>query len=369
MPSELCIACKVTLVMIYHFGTGKPLSTPGGTHSVVLGLAKAQERLGTKVVLVDQIKLFGQKYKSNVEISSQRDLHYVNEFHFCLSYLHVLLRNPLLVIRSNLNILHFHGPWYLESKIQNPKAHIRNFVKFVLEVILVHSFPRIICVSRAFADLLTEKYLVSAKKISVIPAGIDTNRFYPSPIRHQNERSASPLQIGTVRRLVPRMGLDFLITSMIEIENSFLTIAGTGPMHEQLNLLVKELNLEDKVKLIGFVPEKMLPRFYQNLDLCIIPSIALEGFCITALEAMACGTPVIASDLDGLKESVGNCDSRLLFKANSQSALVEKVEYARKNVVGNQKKFREYSLGYSWDSIALRLDNVIQLDLNKDVTG
>ena len=97
--------------------------------------------------ILDQIKLFGQKYKSNVEISSQRDLHYVNEFHFCLSYLHVLLRNPLLVIRSNLNILHFHGPWYLESKIQNPKAHIRNFVKFVLEVILVHSFPRIIRVS------------------------------------------------------------------------------------------------------------------------------------------------------------------------------------------------------------------------------
>lgn len=353
---------------IIHFGTGKPLTSPGGTHSVVLGLASAQERLGSKVVLVDQIKLFGQKYKTNAEFPIRTNLNYVNEFHFCLSYLHVLLRDPLVVLRSNLNILHFHGPWYLESKIQNPRARIRNFVKFVLEIILVHSFPRIICVSQAFADLLNQKYFVSTKKISVIPAGIDTSRFHPSVTHDHSVKSNCTLKIGTVRRLVPRMGLDILISSMSEIENSILTIAGTGPMEEQLNLLIKELALEDKVKLLGFVPEEDLPDFYQSLDLCVIPSIALEGFCITALEAMASGIPVIASDLDGLKESVGNCDPRLLFRANSKLALVEKVKFARENFVGNQIKFRDYSLKFSWDFIVIRLADLIQIELDKKVT-
>jgi len=346
-------------VVRIHYGTGKPLASPGGTHSVILGLSSAQEEINRIVIRVDQIKLLGKRYQSSSNLPKGSKLNYVNEFHFCLTYLYVLLRNPLLVLRSNLNILHFHGPWYLESKIQNPKARVRNSLKFILELTLLHSFPQIICVSQAFADLLTTRFKINSRKIAVISAGVDTNRFMPSSEPQKVGEVERALQIGTVRRLVPRMGLEILISSMLEIEDAYLTIVGIGPLEEQLKQLILELGLSERVTLSGYIRDENLPDYYKSIDLCVIPSIALEGFCVTALEAMACGIPVIATNLDGLKESVGKCDSRLLFEANSIPALVAQINLARKNFVGDSLRFRNYSLGYSWTSIALTLEELI----------
>ena len=342
-----------------HYGTGKPLTSPGGTHSVILGLSSAQEKINRIVIRVDQIKLLGKKYQSSSNLPKGRKLNYVNEFHFCLSYLYVLLRNPLLVLRSNLNILHFHGPWYLESKIQNPKARVRNSLKFILEFTLLHSFPQIICVSQAFAELLNTRFKIHPRKITVISAAVDTNRFMPSSEPQKVGGGERALHIGTVRRLVPRMGLEVLISSMLDIEDAYLTIVGIGPLEEQLKQLILDLGLSERVTLSGYVRDENLPDFYRNLDLCVIPSIALEGFCVTALEAMACGIPVIATNLEGLKETVGKCDSRLLFEANSIPALVAQISLAKENFVGDSLKFRKYSLRYSWTSIALTLEEMI----------
>ena len=343
-----------------HYGTGKPLTNPGGTHSVIRGISSAQKEINRIVILVDQIKLLGKKYQISSDLPKGSKLNYVNEFHFCLSYLHILLRDPLLVLRSDLNILHFHGPWYLESRIQNPKARIRNFSKFVLEFVLLHTFTQIVCVSEAFADLLSSRFKIDPRKITVIPAGIDTNRFTPTSESQQNGHLQRALQIGTVRRLVPRMGLEILISSMLEIGDAHLTIVGVGPLEDELKQLIQELGLSAKVTLSGYIKDENLPDFYRNIDLCVIPSTALEGFCITALEAMACGIPVIATNIDGLKESVGKCDSRLLFEANSIPALVAHINFARANFVGDSSRFRKYSIGYSWASIVLALEELIQ---------
>lgn len=348
-----------------HYGTGKPLTNPGGTHSVILGLSTAQEEIGKKVIRVDQIKLLGRKYRNSSDLPKESKLNYVNEFHFCLSYLHILLRNPMLVLGSDLNILHFHGPWYLESRIQNPQARIRNLLKFILEFALLHSFTQIICVSQSFADLLSARFKINSEKIAVISAGIDTNRFTPSSEPQKIGDAQRALQIGTVRRLVPRMGLEILISSMNEIEDAHLTIAGVGPLEEQLKQLILDLGLSERVTLSGYLEDKNLPDFYRNIDLCVIPSTALEGFCITALEAMACGIPVIATNLDGLKESVGKCDSRLLFEANSIPALVAQVNIARVDFLGDCSRFRNYALGYGWTSLALTLEELIQSKTKK----
>ena len=343
-----------------HYGTGRPLSNPGGTHSVIRGLSSAQEEINILVILVDQIKLLGKKYQTSSNLPKGSKINYVNEFHFCLSYLHILLRDPLLVLRSDLNILHFHGPWYLESRIQNPKAKIRNLFKFILEFALLHSFTQIVCVSQAFADLLSTRFKIDPRKITVISAGIDTNRFTPTSESQKISQPQRALQIGTVRRLVPRMGLEILISSMLEIEDAHLTIVGVGPLEEELKQLILELGLLEKVTLSGYIKDEDLPDFYRNIDLCVIPSTALEGFCITALEAMACGIPVIATNLDGLKESVGKCDSRLLFEGNSIPALVAQVNLAKESFVGDSARFRKYSLGYSWTKVALTLEELIQ---------
>ena len=355
------LVVKVISMIRIHFGTGSKLSMPGGTHSVIIGLSDAQKELGHNVIIVDQIKFFGKAFNSTVPIKSIHRSKYVNEFHFCLSFLHILLRHPRLIFRAEMNILHFHGPWYLESKMQKPQAKLKNSFKLLLEFFILHSFRRIVCVSHAFKNILETTYRINPKRITVIPIGIDSVRFKPIQNNRSKQLSKSEMHLGTVRRLVPRMGLEILIESMCYVDSSRLTIAGIGPLENDLKKLVAKLGLNSKVKFVGYIQPEDLPTFYRSLDLCVIPSVALEGFCLTALEAMACGIPVIATNLDGLKESVGKCDSRLLFEANSITALVAQISLAKDNFVGDFLKFRQYSLGYSWTSIALTLEELIQL--------
>lgn len=361
MSLALTLIGKVTSMTRIHFGTGSKLAKPGGTHSVIIGLSGAQKELGHTVIVVDQIKLFGKAFNSTVPIKSIHRSKYVNEFHFCLSFLHILIRHPRLILRAEMNILHFHGPWYLESKTQKPRAKLKNSFKFLLEFFILHSFRRIVCVSHAFENILKTTYKINPKRIAVIPVGIDLVRFKPVQNNRTSELDKSEMRIGTVRRLVPRMGLEILIESMCYVDSSTLTIAGIGPLENDLKKLVANLGLDSKVKFAGYIQPEDLPTFYRSLDLCVIPSVALEGFCLTALEAMACGIAVIATNLDGLKESVGKCDSRLLFEANSITALVAQISLAKDHFVGDFSKFRQYSLGYSWTSIALTLEELIQL--------
>lgn len=339
-----------------HYGTGKSISSPGGTHSVILGLSNAQKKFGKTVIVVDQIKLFGHKFRTSSPIPKNLHTDFSNEFHFCLSFLHVMVRNPRLILKSKINVFHFHGPWYLESKIQNPKARIRNLLKLLLEISVFRQFPLIICVSQAFADILVNFYHVKPSKIRVIPAGIDEERFSLGANRREFGDHHTEIHIGTVRRLVPRMGLEVLIESMRELDNCKLRIAGIGYLERDLAELVEKLGLRKRVEFVGYIEEADLPNFYRSLDLCVIPSIALEGFCITALEAMACGTPVIASKLGGLIESVGQCDPNLLFTPNSISAIVSKIQFAKSNYLGNYGKFRNYALQYNWKLIAEKVE-------------
>lgn len=345
--------------MRIHFGTGKPISNPGGTHSVILGLAHAQEQIGASVIVVDQIKLFGPKYHMSSSISITSSARHVNEFHFCLSALHILIRNPFLILRAKMNILHFHGPWHLESKFQDPSARLRNFFKFIIEFIVVRSFQNIICVSQAFAEILISQYRVRPERITVIPAGIDTERFAPLKNMDLNRRTDRKFHIGTVRRLVPRMGLEILIESMSYMPDCRLTLVGTGISETDLRDLCLKLGISDRVDFAGYVEDSKLADFYRNLDLCVIPSVALEGFCITAIEAMACGIPVIASNLDGLKESVGSCSGDLLFEPNSSVALADKVSQIRKEYVGEKELFRIHAMKFDWLRIALRLESEV----------
>lgn len=364
----LTFIVKVTSMTRIHFGTGSKLAKPGGTHSVIIGLSNAQKLLGHTVFTVDEIKLFGKAFNSAIPLKSIYKSKYVNEFHFCLSFLHVLIRKPKLVLYAEMNILHFHGPWYLESKQQKPRSNIKNLFKLILEFFILHSFRRIVCVSQAFANILESTYRVNPKRIAVIPAGIDLDRFKPGRDNRRNNLHKPQIQIGTVRRLVPRMGLEVLIESMCQVDDCVLTIAGIGPLENDLRRLVTKLGLNSKVKFTGYIKPEDLPSFYRSLDLCVIPSVALEGFCLTALEAMACGVPVIASNLDGLRESVGTFDPKLLFEPNSVRALISHLEMAKQHLVGKGDEFRDYSVNYGWQKIGLEIENLIATDQSRKRT-
>jgi glycosyltransferase involved in cell wall biosynthesis len=172
------------------------------------------------------------------------------------------------------------------------------------------SAQRVIVMSYAFADVATGSYGVPADRIRVIPGAADLERFQVETTRDRARRMLGwpidrPLLLS-VRRLVHRTGVDRLIEAMpvvrAEVPNVLLLIGGNGPLRAALESRVRALDLEDTVRFLGFVPDESLPLAYRAANLNVIPTTALEGFGLTAVEALAAGTPSVVTPIGGLPE-------------------------------------------------------------------
>ncbi|HRR39717.1 MAG TPA: glycosyltransferase, partial [Syntrophales bacterium] len=122
-------------------------------------------------------------------------------------------------------------------------------------------------------------------------------RFHPSGDRRDIRRRLGIPEnravILTVRNLVPRMGLENLITAMKDVVKALpdvlLIIGGSGPLREKLLRLACELQLSDSIRFTGFIRDEELPDYYRAADIFVLPTIELEGFGLVTLEALACG--------------------------------------------------------------------------------
>jgi glycosyltransferase involved in cell wall biosynthesis len=181
---------------------------------------------------------------------------------------------------------------------------------------------RIIALSRFTCDRLLKVYGFPIEDIMIIPGGIDLVRFHPASdkraIREKLHLPQDKTILLTVRNLVPRMGLENLISAMQDIVKSVpdihLIIGGTGPLKDDLTLMCRHLNLEHYVHFAGFIPEDALPEYYQAADIFVLPTIELEGFGLVTLEALASGTPVLGTPVGGTQEILSRFDSRFLFQ-------------------------------------------------------
>ena len=166
-----------------------------------------------------------------------------------------------------------------------------------------------------------------------IPLGIDTNQFSfvadQKDVRQKlNLPEEQPILL-TVRRLAARMGLENLITAMSEVvkhnPNVTLLLGGKGYLEEKLKQMIQNLNLGDQVRMLGFIPEEELPMYYQAADLFILPTVELEGFGLSTIESLACGTPVVATPVGANSEVIGPINKKLLCENASPKALAERI--------------------------------------------
>jgi glycosyltransferase involved in cell wall biosynthesis len=129
----------------------------------------------------------------------------------------------------------------------------------------------------------------------------------------------------TLRRLVPRMGLDRLLRAFCDARkttgNVSLVIAGDGPLRGSLQSLASELGLAGSVRFEGRVPDEALPRMYAAADAFVLPTAELECFGLIALEALASGRPVLATPIGAIPEVVGAIEPLWLAEDGSVAAL------------------------------------------------
>jgi len=158
---------------------------------------------------------------------------------------------------------------------------------------------RIVCVSEATKCNLLEYYGISEEKIAVIHNAVDTAKYYPLNVPKQRN---TLLYIGRVDK---RKGIEFLIRSMPfvreQIPEALLLVGGKGPYLGKMKSLVSRLDLERNVSFLGFVPDDRLNALYNQAQCVVVPSI-FEGFGITVIEALAAGTRVVGTDVDGIRE-------------------------------------------------------------------
>ncbi|MDW7967661.1 MAG: glycosyltransferase family 1 protein [Thermoanaerobaculum sp.] len=150
---------------------------------------------------------------------------------------------------------------------------------------------------------------VPEEKITVAYPGVDLHRYTPTPQPQEREWLRTQLGISPpfflyVGTADPRKNLGFLLEALAFVQNRVpLVVAGAlHPLHRQsLEAKIAQLGLEGLVQLVGFVDEGMLPALYRQSLALLFPSLS-EGFGLPILEAMACGTPVVAFAHSAVKE-------------------------------------------------------------------
>jgi glycosyltransferase involved in cell wall biosynthesis len=219
-------------------------------------------------------------------------------------------------------VVHFHGPWADEAA-EEGTGRIGQTLRRGLEAAIYRRAKRVITLSHAFAGLAVDRYGVARERLRVVPGSVDLDRFAPLLSRREARAALGWPEDGTillsVRRLVRRMGLDRLIAAMPSIlaarPDAILMIAGRGAEAEKLRALARETGYADRIRFLGFLPDEKLPLAYRAANLNIVPSQALEGFGLTAAEAIAAGTPSLVAPVGGLPEVVAELAAELVMPA------------------------------------------------------
>jgi len=265
----------------------------------------------------------------------------------------------------------FHGPWAFESKQEVVNKNLSLLIKHLLiEQTTYNRCDRFIVLSKAFGNILHQKYQVPWSKINVIPGGVDINWFQPnlSPqeARKQLGWPDNRRIIFTSRRLVHRTGVDKLLQAIAiikpRIPDIWLAIAGRGHIQSALQQQATELGLNDNVKFLGFLPDEQLPIAYQAAELTVVPSQSFEGFGLVVVESLACGTPVLCTPVGGMPEILTEFSPDLITSSIEASAIAQKLEQV---LLGNipipsREACRQYTIThYDWNQIAQRVRSIL----------
>ena len=147
-------------------------------------------------------------------------------------------------------------------------------------------------------------------KCVAVPLGVDVARFQPAVmltpraatirgrILGTSPTSAATTVLLTVGRLRYYKGIDDLIRAMPQLPDAISVVAGTGPMIVPWKTLAQELGVSERVLFVGDVSDDDLPAFYQAADIYVLPAnVRAEAFGVAIIEAMACGLPIVSTDI------------------------------------------------------------------------
>ena len=225
-------------------------------------------------------------------------------------------RKPIILL-----IHHIHQEVFREH-LRFPLAQIAQFIEGQLMPFL-YAHAQIITVSNSSKVAIAKLGLASNQTISVINPGIDLKMF-------STKRKTSYPSLVYVGRLKPYKQIDVAIRAFAQVlvttPKARLTIAGFGESLDDLKKLARQLKIDKSVTFLTKVSDEEKVKLFATSWLAIQPSL-IEGWGITVIEANACGTPVIASKVAGLRDSVLDGETGLLIQAGDVDGFAKAINH------------------------------------------
>lgn len=281
----------------------------------------------------------------------------------CGAFMHIA--KPLLVT--------LHGTSADEAKevfrdlVDMPRMGIWNLNAYILHALAVPStyFPtyflkriaksatKIIAVSQFVKRQAQEILHAPPEKIKVIYNGVKRSDTFLS-----KKKKEGPI-ILYVGYLGVRKGLPYLISALRLVfeknQNANAVIIGDGPLKSLCQHMAKKFNISDRITFTGIVTENQKKLWYQKADLCVFPS-TYEPFGIVALEALASGKPVVASNVGGLPEVIQNKVNGLLVRPRNSKEIAEAIDmiFSDDKLAGKMAKnaLQTIEREFSWERTA-----------------
>jgi len=258
-------------------------------------------------------------------------------------------------------VVHFHGPWASEFVANGAPDDLRISVKRWVERQVYRRAAAVIVLSAAFKRVVVDEFAIDPSRVHVMGPGVDLATFSPGDRRQARlalDVRPSAWVAVTTRRLDARMGIDVILRAWAELDGDdrLLMVVGDGPERGALESLASALGIADHVRFLGRVSDEVLVSCYRAADVSVVPSLALEGFGLVVVEALACGTPVVGTDVGGMQETLERFDPGLIVPAGDASALVTRLADARTGArpLPSASQCRQYAETFSWSEVARR---------------
>jgi D-inositol-3-phosphate glycosyltransferase len=262
-----------------------------------------------------------------------------------------------------------------EVKNRASVAEHESELRILSEASIIAGADSVICATEHERSLLRQLYAADPAKVSVIPLGVDLERF--RPLDKTEARARLGVDSGRivlfVGRIEPLKGIDILIEAAALVESdldcSVIVVGGDSGSQARVNRLrelARERGIAERVRFVGAVEHERLPLYYSAADVCVVPS-HYESFGLVAVEAMASGLPVVASRVGGLTGTVRDGETGYLVPWLCPEPFAERIELLLENEPLRRnlgEAAREAVARFRWENVVTSL-----LDLYDELLG
>jgi len=271
----------------------------------------------------------------------------------------------------------FHTLGAMKKSVARSKEETETGRRIAIERRLMQEVDTVVAATPLDRAQMVWNYGADSERIRVVPCGVDLRRFQPSEQAAARARLGLPLNerlLVCVGRMEPLKGMDALIRALALLRSQGhpwsaelrVLLVGGDPEgrpdewnaeQRRLDALRHELGVAEQVRFVGAQPQELLPAYFAAADLVAVPS-HYESFGMVALEALASGAAVLASNAGGLALTIEDGRSGLLFPPDDHTALAAQVArllddpaFADELRAGARRRAAEYS----WGSVARRI--------------